>query len=216
MNIRVVIADDHHLVRQGMRALLEKVGDIQVVGEAADGAETLQMVRELCPDVLVMDLVMPRMNGEQVLDQIHAEKLGTRVVILSILSDETIARQMMRSGANAYLAKNSFADELILAVRLAALNEIYLSPAVSDGRHLETPERVHPWRDDLLAQLTPREHEVFRLVAEGRTNNAIASILEISEKTVEKHRANVMVKLNVRDVAGLVRLAIRFGLISLD
>lgn len=214
--IRVVVADDHHLVRQGIRALLEKAKDIQVVGEASDGAEAIQMARELRPDVLVMDIVMPRLNGTQALEQFQAFKLPTRVVILSMYSDETIVRQALRNGARGFLLKRSVAEELLLAVRSANNNEVYLSPAVSSILLSDAFAPVDAQKMELVDSLTPREREVFQLVAEGHTNNAIAQKLCISEKTVEKHRANVMLKLNVHDIAGLVRLAIKYGLVSLD
>jgi DNA-binding NarL/FixJ family response regulator len=214
--IRVVVADDHHLVRQGIRALLEKAKDIQVVGEAADGSEALQMAKDLHPDVLIMDIVMPRMNGTQALEQLQALKLSPRVVILSMYSDETIVRQALRSGARGYLLKRSVTEELLLAVRSAYHNEVYLSPPVSSVLLSESLYPTEVQKSDPFENLTPREREVFQLVAEGRTNSAIAQELSISEKTVEKHRANLMLKLNVRDLTGLVRLAIKYGLVSLD
>jgi two-component system, NarL family, response regulator NreC len=214
--IRVIVADDHHLVRQGIRALLEKARDIQVVGEAGDGAEAVQMAKDLRPDVMVMDIVMPRMNGTQVLEQIQILKLPTRVVILSMYSDETIVRQALRNGARGYLLKRSVTEELLLAVRSAYNNDVYLSPPVSSILLSETFYPSDGQKVEPFETLTPREREVFQLVAEGRTNNGIAQELNISEKTVEKHRANVMLKLNVRDLAGLVRLAIKYGLVSLD
>jgi len=214
--IRVIVADDHHLVRQGIRALLEKARDIQVIGEAADGVEAVEMARELNPDVLVMDIVMPRMNGTQALEQLQIYKLMTRVVILSMYSDETIVRQALRSGARGYLLKRSVTEELLLAVRSAYKNEVYLSPPVSSILVADSFYPAESQRVDPFESLTPRERQVFQLVAEGRTNSAIGVELNISEKTVEKHRSNLMTKLNVRDLAGLVRLAIKFGLISLD
>jgi DNA-binding NarL/FixJ family response regulator len=214
--IRVIVADDHHLVRQGIRALLEKAKDIQVVGEAADGIEAIQQVKDHHPDVMVMDIVMPRMNGTQVLDQIQALKLPVRVVILSMYSDETIVRQALRSGARGYLLKRSVTEELLLAVRSASCNEVYLSPAVSSILLSETFSPSEMSKEEPIDTLTPREREVFQLVAEGHTNNSIAQALNISEKTVEKHRANVMMKLNARDLASLVRLAIKYGLVPLD
>jgi RNA polymerase sigma factor (sigma-70 family) len=212
--IRVIVADDHHLVRQGIRALLEKARDIQVVGEAADGVEALQLVRDLRPDVLVMDIVMPRLSGTQALEQLRTTRPGTRVVILSMYSDETIVREAIRNGARGYLLKRSVAEELLLAVRAANEGEIYLSPPVSSMLLSDSPSDGR--KNDPLDVLTPREREVLKLVAEGMTNNAIAQELTISEKTVEKHRANLMQKLNVHDVAGLVRLAIKCGLVSLE
>jgi two-component system response regulator NreC len=212
--IRVVVADDHHLVRQGIRALLEKAKDIQVVGEAADGVEALQQIRDLRPDVVVMDIVMPRLNGTQALEQLRAIRPATRVVILSMYSDETIVREAIRNGARGYLLKRSVAEELLLAVRAAYNGEIYLSPPVSSMLLVDAPAEGR--KNDPLSVLTPREREVLKLIAEGKTNNAIAQELTISEKTVEKHRANLMQKLNLHDLVSLVRLAIKCGLVSLE
>jgi DNA-binding NarL/FixJ family response regulator len=215
--IRVIVADDHHLVRQGIRALLERADDIEVVGEAADGQEAIELVQRLNPDVLVIDIAMPRLDGTQATERVRALGVATRVVILSMHSDETLVRQTLRSGARGYLLKRSVTEELLLAVRAAVRGEIYLSPAISA-----------PILDEFLALqadskelrpfdlLTPREREVLQLIAEGHTNTAIAQMMNVTVKTVEKHRTNLMSKLNVRDVAGLVRVAIKQGLVFLD
>jgi DNA-binding NarL/FixJ family response regulator len=215
--IRVIVADDHHMVRQGIRSLLEKADDIEVVGEAADGQEAVELVKRLAPDVLVMDIAMPRLNGNQALGRIRAQGAATQVVMLSMYSDETLVRQALRNGARGYLLKRSVTEELLLAVRAASRGEIYLSPAISgsvvaDYLTLQTDDDA----SSPFERLTPREREVLQLISEGQTNSAIAQILTVSVKTVEKHRANLMSKLNVHDLAGLIRVAIKHGLIFLD
>jgi DNA-binding NarL/FixJ family response regulator len=215
--IRVVVADDHHLVRQGIRSLLEKASDIEVVGEAADGHKAVELVERLAPDVLVTDIAMPRLDGNQAAARVRALDLATRVVILSMYSDEALVRRALRNGARGYLLKCSVTEELLLAVRAANRGELYLSSAVSGSivaelLALETDAGVSPPSE----RLTAREREVLQLISEGHTNHAIAHVLEVSVKTVEKHRANLMSKLGVHDLAGLMRAGIKHGLILLD
>jgi DNA-binding NarL/FixJ family response regulator len=215
--IRVIVADDHHLVRQGIRSLLEKADDIEVVGEAAHGQEAVELVERLAPDVLVMDIAMPRLSGTQAAGRVRALGAATQVVMLSMYSDETLVRQALRNGARGYLLKRSVTEELLLAIRAASRGEIYLSPAISrsivaDYLTLQKDaDACSPFE-----RLTPREREVLQLIAEGHTNNAIAQILKLSVKTVEKHRSNLMSKLNVHDLAGLIRVAIKHGMVFLD
>ena len=211
--IRVVVADDHHLVRQGIRMLLEKAEDIEVVGEAEDGQEAVEMAERLTPNVLVMDISMPRLNGTQATERIHSRGLATQVVILSMHADETIVRQALRYGAKGYVLKRAVAEELLLAVRAANLGDTYLSPPIASSI-LAFPDDSE--QADPLEQLTPRERQVLQLLAEGGTNRAIAQGLVISVKTVEKHRTNLMTKLQVRDLAGLVRIAVKLGLVSVE
>jgi two-component system, NarL family, response regulator LiaR len=215
--IRVVIADDHHLVRKGIRALLESEGDIDVVGEASTGQEAIELVSATKPHVVVMDISMPRMDGTQAAEQILGMGLTVEVVILSMHSDSLIAQQLLKQGIKGYLLKNSIADELPLAIRSASRGQVYLSPAISDAilQTLMMPNegQLPESPADLL---TPREREVLQLIAEGHTNNAIAEILTISVKTVEKHRASLMAKLGVHDLPTLMRTSIKHGLIFLD
>lgn len=213
--IRVVIADDHNLVRQGIRALLEKADDMEVVGEAEDGAVALQLVERLRPDVLVIDISMPRMNGTQTVERLQSLELPTRALILSMYSDEAVVLQALRSGARGYLVKNSLAEELLFAIRTAYRGETYLSPVISAALVTDLlenrDEEINP-----IKRLSARELEVLQLITEGHTNAEVAQTLSVSIKTVEKHRANVMTKLGARDLVGLIRLAIKHGLIFID
>ncbi|MBN1314759.1 MAG: response regulator transcription factor [Anaerolineales bacterium] len=214
--IRVAVADDHHLVRSGIKALLEKADDIQVVGEADDGQQAVELVQQLEPDVLVMDVAMPRMNGTEATARIRALNCDTKIVILSMHSDETLIREALRNGASGYLLKRSVTEELLLAVRAANRGQIYLSPVISQSivedflthREVKYTSGFH--------QLTPREREVLQLVAEGYTNNGIAEALNISVKTVEKHRSSLMTKLDAHDVASLTRIAIKYKLVFIE
>lgn len=215
--INVVIADDHNLVRQGIRALLEKAPEIHIFGEASDGQQAVELCKRLRPDVLVADIVMPKMNGIQAVERLREERSTTRGIILSMYSDETIIRQALLKGAKGYVLKQAVAEELILAIQAAVHNETYLSPAVSsilvkstiEGRRLGS-------NNDAFDSLSLREREVLQLLAEGHTNSEVAKILVLSEKTVEKHRAAVMEKLDIHNLAGLVRIAIKYGLVALN
>lgn len=212
--IRVAVVDDHHLVRQGICALLEKAGDIQVVGEASTGLEAVELVERLTPDVVVMDVSMPRLDGRQATERIKEIAPTVAVIILSIHADPILVQQFIQRGAKGYLLKRSIADELLLAVRAAIQGELFLSPAISDAVMtllLTPPSNVESETSADL--LTAREREVLQLIAEGHTNNSIADALTISVKTVEKHRANIMAKLAVNDLPGLIRAAMKHGLI---
>jgi DNA-binding NarL/FixJ family response regulator len=215
--ISVIVADDHNLVRQGIRALLESADDINVVGEAEDGIQAIELATLLTPDVLVMDISMPRMNGTQATQRIRANHLSTQVVILSMYSEETIVRRALRQGAIGYVLKRAVTEELLLAIRAAARGDTYLSPPITRSildEFLATP----PGEDetDPLERLTPREREVLQLIAEGLTNSLIAQEFVISIKTVEKHRLNLMSKLNIHDLAGLVRISVKYGLVNAE
>lgn len=214
--IRIIIAEDHNLVRQGIRALLEQSGEVQVVGEAATGQEAVQLTKEFQPDVVVMDLSMPRMDGAQAAERILEMNLSTQIIILSMHADTTMVQQLLRRGVKGYLLKDAVTEELMLAVRSVSQGKMFLSPTISDTvmtMLLSPPDAEADSAADLL---TPREREVLQLVAEGHTNNSIADTLSISVKTVEKHRANVMTKLEVNDLASLIREGIKQGLILLD
>ncbi len=214
--IRVLIAEDHHLVRQGIRALLEKAEDIKVIGEAKDGQEAVELAEQLSPDVIIMDLSMPRLNGNQATERIRAQHLPCQVVILSMYSDDTLVKQALRSGVKGYLLKQSVTEELLLAVRAACRGETFLSSAVSGSILADMLAGRNEKDTEPFDRLSAREQQVLKLVAEGRTNNAIAQIMNVSVKTVEKHRSSLMQKLGVHDMAGLVRIAMKHGLIFMD
>lgn len=214
--IRVIIAEDHNLVRQGVRALLEQSGEVQVVAEAATGLEAVELTEEHEPDVVVMDLSMPRLDGIQAAERILDLKLPTQIIILSMHADTTVVHQLLRRGVKGYLLKDVVTEELMLAVRSVSQGKMFLSPTISDTvmtMLLSPPDAEAECTADLI---TPREREVLQLVAEGHTNRSIGETLHISVKTVEKHRANVMAKLEVNDLATLIREAIKQGLILLD
>jgi DNA-binding NarL/FixJ family response regulator len=215
--IRVLIAEDHLMVRAGIRALLEKAGDIHVMGEASNGQEAIEMTEMLKPDVLIMDIMMPRMNGIQAAENLHDMKLPTRILLLSMYSDEGFVHQALQHGVKGYVLKSSVSDELLWAVRAVASGKTYLSSPVSE---IVVESAVHPHSaqqdSDPLSNLSPREKEILQLIAEEYTSAEIGKMLFISEKTVEKHRTKLMEKLNVRNLAGLVRLAVKYHLVDRD
>lgn len=216
--IRVAVADDHHLVRQGICSLLKQSADIVVIGEAANGKEAVELVEKEKPDVLVLDLSMERMNGIQATEQIRRLPLNTYIVMLSMHADTHLVQQALRAGVNGYLVKNSITEELLLAIRAASRGQTYLSPEISQAL---VSNFVSGGQENLsittaLENLTSREREVFKLIAEGNTNNDIADLLQISLRTVQKHRTNLMEKLDVHNIAGLTRLAIKYGLIHIE
>ena len=213
--IRVVLAEDHALVRAGFRALLAAIPGVQVVAEAADGREALRVIAEHLPDVAVLDITMPGLNGIQVIAQLRVEHPLVRVIVLSMHDNEEYVRQALRAGAVGYLLKDSSPLELELAVRAVAQGGSYLSPAVSRYVVSDYLRRAADG-DDMSDGLTPRQREVLQLIAEGQSNQAMAASLNLSVKTIETHRAQLMGRLDIHDVAGLVRYAVRSGLIPAD
>ena len=212
----IVLADDHHIVRQGLRALLEVEKDLQVVGEAGDGLEAVQTVESLGPKVLVLDLMMPGLNGLDVLKQIKKRSPNTQIVILSMYANEAYVLEALSNGASAYVLKDSKSADLVQAVREAAAGRRYLSPPLT-ARAIEVyQQRAQATSLDRYDTLTAREREVLHLAAEGMTNSEIAVRLGISSRTAETHRANLMHKLDMHSQAELIRFALRRGIIPME
>lgn len=215
IRIRVLIADDHALVRAGIRALVEKQPNMEVVAEANDGREALRLARQHQPNIVLMDIAMPELNGLEALRQLVKESPGARSIILSMHSDEEHVWRALQAGASGYLVKGSSLAELELAINSVARGETYLSPGVS--KHVIS-EYVRRTRAECETgdKLTPRQRETLQLIAEGKSTKQIALILNISVKTVESHRAQLMKRLGAPDVVSLVRHALRLGLVSLE
>lgn len=212
--IRVLIADDHALVRAGIRALVEKIDDVVVVGEAGKGSEALELVRQLKPNLMLLDITMPDGGGFEVLDQITKKHPEIRVIVLTVHEAGEYAIRALREGAAGFLPKSAASTELEQAISTVVRGETYISPETSQKTLIEYGKGAT--KRDLLATLSPRQREVLRLIAEGRTTKQIAQVLEISVKTVETHRAQLMERLGIHDVAGLVRYAIIVGLIEVE
>ena len=213
--IRILLADDHTLVRAGVRGLLEKMDQFEVIAEASDGREALRLMEELRPDVVLMDINMPELNGLEATARAAGKAPNTRVVILSMTANPEFVVQALQAGAAGYLLKNVTPQELEMAVRAAARGDIHLCSAIS--RHVV--EGCLAWGKNesvSRAKLTPRQREVLQLIAEGSTTKAIAKKLGISVKTAESYRGELMDALDIHDVAGLTRYAIRTGMITPD
>lgn len=211
--VRVLLADDHTLVRAGLRKLLESIPDMDVVGEAGDGLELLELTEKLQPQLVLMDIAMPRLNGLETTGRLVKAWPDIRVLILSMHQNGEYVRQALRQGAVAYLLKDAAPLELELAIRAVLKGETYLSPAVSKG---VVSDYVHRLRteDEPADALTPRQREVLQLIATGQSTKEIARKLDLSIKTVETHRTQLMKQLDIHEIAGLVRFAIRAGLVS--
>jgi DNA-binding NarL/FixJ family response regulator len=211
--LRILLADDHALVRSGIRALLEAQPDIEVVGEADDGREAIRLARDLIPDIAIIDIAMPELNGIDTLRQIFDACPTIKVLACSMYSDLPYIVQSLRLGACGYLMKNSAKDDLIRAVQAAQAGKCFLSLDAATQLVEGFVRKVD--NEDTKDSLTSREREILQLIAEGKTNKEIANILNLSLKTIETHRTNLMRKLQVKEVTGLVQYAIRKGLIKL-
>ena len=212
---RIVIAEDHTILREGLRALISSQEDLEVVGEAGDGREAVRQVEGLTPDLILMDLSMPKMNGVEAIREIRKRIPQTRILALTVHKTEEFILEVLHAGADGYIPKDASSNELMMAIRSVLMGKRYLCPSVSrvviEG-YLEsrrTPESATPWDT-----LTKREREILKLIAEGHKNKEIADYLCISVKTVEKHRANLMKKLDLHSAAALTAYAMERGLVT--
>jgi len=214
--VRAILADDHGLVRAGIQSLMEAIDGVKIVAQAADGREALALAREHRPDLMVMDISMKELNGIEATAQIKSEMPLTRVLILSMHATQDFVHRAIKAGASGYLVKDSAPVELRMAIEAVMRDEIYLSPRVSKHLVAGFLQANDARPVSALEQLTARQREILQLMAEGKSTKEIAFVLEVSVKTVESHRAALMDRLDIRDVAGLVLFAVREGLVSLD
>ena len=214
MSIRILLADDHVIFREGMRSLLAREPDIEVVGGAENGRETVRLARELTPDVVVMDITMPDLNGMEATRQIKKEIPDTKVLCLSMHSDRRYVLDMFRAGVSGYLLKNCAYKELSQAIHSVAANQVYISPQIAHIVVNESIAQQPPAESSVQSILTPREREVLQLIAEGRNTKQMALSMHLSTKTIEAHRRRLMKKLKIRSVAELTKYAVSEGLTS--
>jgi len=215
--IKVLLAEDHTIVRKGLRSLLDEETNIEVIGEAQDGREAIQKAQQLHPDIVLMDITMPRLNGLEATRQIKKRSPQVKVLALTMHANEEYIFQILQAGASGYVLKQAVVTELVSAIQAVHRGDSFLSPSISKKIIEEYIRQAQPLAEkDDYAKLTNREREILQLIAEGHSNRRIAQLLHISVKTVETHRANLMEKLDLHSTAELTRYAIRKGLISLD
>jgi DNA-binding NarL/FixJ family response regulator len=216
MSVQILIADDHQMLREGLRAILEKDGNVEVIGEASDGRAAVEMARTLLPDLVVMDISMPDLNGVEATRQIKAESPAVKVIALSRHSDKRYVLRMLEAGASGYVLKSGAYDELRRAVEAVSRGDNFLSPRITGvmiDLHLRPPSQPESPK---YTTLGPREREIVQLLAEGHTSPQIAQKLHISKRTVESHRRNIMQKLGVHSLAEITKYAVREGLTSIE
>ncbi len=216
MSIRVLLVDDHRIVRHGLRALLEKESDMEIAGEACSGRDAIQFAREFSPDVIVLDIAMPDMNGIDAARLLLADNPEYRILVLSMMGDKRLIVEMFSAGAKGYLMKDCAADELVRAIRVVNNNEIYMSPPIAGLVIKDLIKLLPEASPEISPQLTSREREVLQLLAEGKNTKEIAFILSVSSKTVDTFRQSIMKKLGLNTVADLTKYAIREKITSLD
>jgi DNA-binding NarL/FixJ family response regulator len=216
MSIRILLADDHALVRAGVSLILRQQSDLEVIGEAENGRDTIELAKKLSPSVVLMDISMPDLNGIDATMQINALSPPPRVIALTGRTDRRSIVDILRAGASGYVLKNAPAEELLKAIRTVAEGKVYLSPAIAGDVLEDLRQNSRPGGSAEFASLSMREREVLQLMAEGKTTKQIASALNVSKKTVDNHRAHLMAKLNATTLAELIKYAIREGLTSVN
>lgn len=216
MKTRILLADDHEVFREGLRSMIEKHDDLEVVGDAETGRVAVRMATQLKPDIIIMDIAMPDLNGIEATSQIRANVPETRVIALSMHSDKRFVTGMLRAGAVGYLLKASAFDEVIQATRTVMNNKHYVSGDIADTVVSDYVRQLTEAAPEQHAALSPREREVLQLLAEGHSTRKIAEALHISANTIETHRAHIMAKLGIKTIADLVKFAIREGITSLE
>ena len=214
MKIRILLVDDHKILRDGIRSLLKGYDDMEIVGEAADGRAAIRLVKELSPDVVIMDISMPDLNGIDATRKIIADNPNVRIIALSMHYDKQFISETFKAGASGYLIKDSAFDELEHAVRIVMDGKTYINPQIASLVVESLVSQSTPSRRKAFSLLTEREREVLQHIAEGKSTKQIATDLSVSAKTIESHRRQVMGKLNIRNVADLTKYAIREGLTS--
>ncbi len=215
MNKKIILADDHTIIREGLKSLIEKTGNMDVIGEAEDGRTTVDLVQQHPPDVVVMDIGMPNLNGIDATRQIIEKAPTVKVIGLSMHSDKRFVASMLKAGASGYLSKDCAFDELTTAIQTVMAGQIYLSPSIAEDVIEDYANRI-AGSESQLDRLTNREREVLQLLAEGKTAKEIGLQLSICVKTVETHRKNIMAKLNLNNIAEITKYAIREGLTFVD
>ena len=216
MNVRILLVDDHQMMRDGLRAILDRRKDYQVVGEAHDGRSAILQVSELCPDIVVMDVGMPGMNGIEATRRIVKELAGTQVIALSTYSDKRYVLNMIEAGASAYVLKEAAGEDLLRAVEAVSRGDHYLSPQITGAVFEPWRNKTSRGRPSAYRSLGTREREVLQLLSEGLTSKEIARRLSLAVKTVETHRRNISQKLDLHSIAELTKYAVREGLTALD
>ena len=216
MSIKVLLVDDHAIIREGLRSLLEKQPEMEVIADTDDGRKAVELVRELLPDIVIMDITMPGLNGIEATRQITAEFPDVKVIALSIHSKRRFVADMLSAGATGYILKECLFDELVQAIKAVAAGGRYLSPRITDVVVSDYVKRLSATTESPFEALKTREREVLQLVAEGKSTKQIALELHVSTKTIEANRRQIMEKLNIHSVAELTKYAVREGLTALE